>query len=36
MKMENEIFADKDGVVGDIFIQEGTAVDIGQVLLTVE
>jgi oxaloacetate decarboxylase alpha subunit len=36
MKMENEIFADKDGTVGQILIQEGTAVDIGQVLLTLD
>lgn len=36
MKMENEIFADKDGTVGQILIQEGNAVDIGQVLLTLD
>lgn len=36
MKMENEIFADKDGTVGQILIQEGNAVEIGQVLLTVD
>ena len=36
MKMENEIFADKDGTVGEILIKEGTAVEIGQVLLTLE
>jgi oxaloacetate decarboxylase (Na+ extruding) subunit alpha len=36
MKMENEIFADKDGTVGQILIQEGTAVEIGQVLLTLD
>jgi oxaloacetate decarboxylase alpha subunit len=36
MKMENEIFADRDGVVGQILIQEGNAVDIGQVLLTID
>jgi oxaloacetate decarboxylase alpha subunit len=36
MKMENEIFADKDGVVSQILIQEGNAVDIGQVLLTID
>ena len=36
MKMENEIFAQKDGVIGQILIQEGHAVDIGQLLLTVE
>ncbi len=36
MKMENEIFADKDGVVSQILIQEGNAVDIGQTLLTID
>jgi len=36
MKMENEIFADKDGTVGQILIQEGNAVDIGQILLTID
>ena len=36
MKMENEIFADKDGTVGEILIQEGTAVDIGQLLMTLD
>ena len=36
MKMENEIFADKDGTVGEILIKEGAAVDIGQLLLTLE
>jgi oxaloacetate decarboxylase (Na+ extruding) subunit alpha len=36
MKMENEIFADRDGTVGRILIEEGNAVDIGQVLLTLE
>ena len=36
MKMENEIFADKDGVVGQILIQEGNAVDIGQILVTID
>jgi oxaloacetate decarboxylase alpha subunit len=36
MKMENEIFADKDGIVGQLLIQEGHAVDIGQVLLTLD
>ncbi len=36
MKMENEIFADKDGTVGEILIKEGTAVEIGQVLLTLD
>jgi oxaloacetate decarboxylase alpha subunit len=36
MKMENEIFADKDGIVSQILIQEGNAVDIGQILLTLD
>jgi oxaloacetate decarboxylase alpha subunit len=36
MKMENEVFADKDGVIGQILIQEGNAVDIGQILLTID
>ena len=36
MKMENEVFADKDGTVSQILIQEGNAVDIGQVLLTID
>lgn len=36
MKMENEVFADKDGVIGQILIQEGNAVDIGQFLLTID
>jgi oxaloacetate decarboxylase alpha subunit len=36
MKMENEIFADKDGVIAQILIQEGNAVDIGQILLTID
>jgi oxaloacetate decarboxylase (Na+ extruding) subunit alpha len=35
MKMENEIFADRDGIVGNIYIQEGTAVDIGQPLVSI-
>jgi oxaloacetate decarboxylase alpha subunit len=36
MKMENEIIADRDGTVGQIFIDEGDAVDIGQALLTLD
>jgi oxaloacetate decarboxylase alpha subunit len=36
MKMENEIFADRDGTVGQILIQEGNAVTIGDVLLTID
>ncbi|QXE91336.1 sodium-extruding oxaloacetate decarboxylase subunit alpha [Geomonas subterranea] len=35
MKMENEIFADRDGIVGAIHIEEGTAVDIGAALVTI-
>jgi len=34
MKMENEIFADRDGVVGTSHIEEGNAVTIGQPLVT--
>jgi oxaloacetate decarboxylase alpha subunit len=34
MKMENEIFADRDGIVGTIHIEEGNAVTIGQPLVT--
>ena len=34
MKMENEIFADRDGAVGQLLVQEGNSVEIGQVLLT--
>ena len=34
MKMENEIFADRTGIVGRIHIEEGNAVDIGQPLVT--
>ncbi len=36
MKMENEIIAERDGIVGQILIAEGDAVDIGQVLLTLD
>ncbi len=36
MKMENEIIAEQDGTIGEIFIEEGAAVDIGQVLLTLD
>jgi oxaloacetate decarboxylase alpha subunit len=35
MKMENEIFADRTGIVGRIHIEEGNAVDIGQPLVTI-
>lgn len=34
MKMENEVLADRDGIVGEILIREGHAVSIGQPLLT--
>ena len=36
MKMENEIIADRDGTISEILIQEGDAVDIGQVLLVLD
>ncbi len=36
MKMENEIIADRDGTIGQLLIQEGDAVDIGQALLTLD
>lgn len=36
MKMENEVFADRDGVIGQLLITEGTAVEIGQLLLTID
>jgi len=35
MKMENEIFADRDGTVGQLLVQEGNSVEIGQALLTI-
>ena len=34
MKMENEVLADRDGIVGELLIQQGHAVTIGQPLLT--
>ncbi len=34
MNMENEIIAERDGTIGQLLIQEGDAVEIGQVLLT--
>ena len=34
MKMENEVLADRDGIIGELLIQEGHAVTIGQPLLT--
>lgn len=33
MKMENEIIADRDAVVGELLVQEGNKVEIGQTLL---
>ena len=35
MKMENEICAEKDGTVGELFVREGQSVEIGQRLLSV-
>lgn len=34
MKMENEVCADRDGTVGELCIDEGNRVEIGQMLLT--
>jgi oxaloacetate decarboxylase alpha subunit len=34
MKMENEIIAERDGTVGQLLVQEGAKVGIGQILLT--
>lgn len=34
MKMENEIVAERDGVVGQLLVQQGHKVAVGQVLLT--
>ena len=34
MKMENEIVADRDGIVEQLLVQEGNKVTVGQVLLT--
>lgn len=34
MKMENEVLAERDGIIGEVLIQEGDAVSIGQPLLT--
>ncbi len=36
MKMENEIIADRDGTISQLFTQEGAAVAIGQVLLILD
>ncbi len=35
MKMENEIFADKDGRIGQIFVQKGASVDTGAPLVEI-
>lgn len=35
MKMENEIVADKDGKVGQIFVQKGATVDTGAPLIEI-
>ena len=32
MKMENEIYADKDGKVGQVFVQKGASVSTGSPL----
>jgi oxaloacetate decarboxylase alpha subunit len=34
MKMENEIIADRDGIIGELLVAEGSTVEIGQILLT--
>jgi oxaloacetate decarboxylase alpha subunit len=34
MKMENEIIADRDGIIAELLVQEGNKVEIGQTLLT--
>jgi oxaloacetate decarboxylase alpha subunit len=36
MKMENEIIAERDGTISQLHIQEGDAVQLGQVLLTLD
>ena len=36
MKMENEIIADRDGIVSQLLVQEGAAVEIGQLLLVLD
>ena len=35
MKMENEIYADKDGKVGQVFVQKGASVQTGTVLVEI-
>ena len=36
MKMEQNIFADRDGTVKEIYIKEGTTVTPGDVLISIE
>lgn len=36
MKMENEICADKDGVVGAVLVNKGESVESGKALLTIQ
>lgn len=36
MKMENEIVAPKDGVISAVYVNEGSALDVGQPIATVE
>ena len=36
MKMENEIVAPKDGVVSAVYVNEGSAIDVGQPIATIE
>lgn len=35
MKMENEIYADKDGKVGQVFVQKGASVQTGTALVEI-
>ncbi len=36
MKMENEIVASKDGVIGAVFVNKGETVDTGAALVTIQ
>lgn len=36
MKMENEIFAPRDGVMGEVFVSAGAAVNMGDVLAVIK
>lgn len=36
MKMENEIVAPKDGVISAVYVKEGSSIDVGQPIATVE